>query len=155
MSPLQCLLGLPDLIHNRRPLLPLALRHLSSQRQPSTLQVSDLQNPDNRLPDPQDSVLDDKLLRRRHDPLQLAGLFERSLVGGTLRDELEEAGDGLGVDGTEAVDGAGGVEEDDGAELLAEAGVDAEVGVVDLGVEGDLDVVGDVAVRPGEGCQRR
>lgn len=37
-----------------------------------------------------------------------------------------EVGDSLGVDCTEGVDGASGTEEDDWAELLAEAGVEAE-----------------------------
>ena len=78
-------------------------------------------------------------------PRLLDGLARR----GHLLSELHEADDGLGVEGGEAVDDAGGAKENDRAELLAEAAVDAELGVVDLGVGGDLDVVGDVAVGPG------
>lgn len=81
--------------------------------------------------------------------LQAAHLRQVLVADGTLRGELHEANNGLGVEGGEAVDDAGGAEEDDGAELLAEAGVDAELVMVDLGIGGDLDVVGDVAVGPG------
>lgn len=101
-----------------------------------------------RLPDPQDTILDDKLLSGGDLPLQAADLLECGLVEWTAGGEREEAGDGPGEDGGEAVDDAARVEDDDGAELLAETGEDAELGVVDLGVQGDLDVVADVAVGP-------
>lgn len=101
------------------------------------------------LPDPENAVLPDVLLSRGHLPLQPLHLRERGVLDGSLGSEGEESGHGLGKDGGETVDDAAGVEEDDGSELLAEAGVDAELGVVDFGVEGDLEVVRDVAVGPG------
>lgn len=82
--------------------------------------------------------------------LQPPRLLDALTRRGHLLRELHEADDGLGVEGGEAVDDAGGAEEDDGAELLAEAAVDAELCVVDLGVGGYLDVEGDVAVGPGD-----
>lgn len=100
------------------------------------------------LLDPQDASADNVLLDGGHLPLQPPDLLLGGLVDGPLRGEGEEARDRLGVDGGEAVDDAAGVEGDDGAELLAEAGVDAELGVVDLGVERDLKMVRDVAMGP-------
>lgn len=94
-----------------------------------------------RLTDTQDAVLDDELLHRRDQPLELPGFLQGFLVGRASRDELEQTADGLGVDGAEAVDGAGGVEKDDRTELLPKAGIDSEVGRVDLWVKRHLYVM--------------
>lgn len=116
------------------PLLPLAVRQASLNRESTPLHRTVARHALNRLLDAHNTVLANVLFSRTHDILQLLDPLE-ILIGHRARfGELHEGAHGLGADGCEAVDYAGGVEEDDGAELLAEARVDAELGVVDLRV---------------------
>lgn len=153
--PLESLLNGVNL--SQKPLtqsLPIPLRRPPRKRQPPP-RTTHARNPNNPLPDPQHARPADILLRAANGVLQPPRLLDALACRGHLLCELHEADDGLRVEGREAIDHAGSAKKDDGAELLAEAAVDAELCVVDLGVGGDLDVEGDVAVGPGgvrRGC---
>nr|GFD59311.1 hypothetical protein [Tanacetum cinerariifolium] len=77
----------------------------------------------------------------------LLDLVEILIGDGPRLSELEQRAHGLGVDGCEAIDDTCGIEEDNGTQLLAQAAVDLELGVVDLGVERDLVMPRDDGVR--------
>lgn len=121
----------------------------SLERQPPALERAEAGLADDTLADTNDARLADEVLGAADGVLQALHLLEGALVDGALLRQAEEARDRLGVEGGEAVDDARGAEEHDGRELLAEAAVDAEFGVVDARVGGDLDVEGDVSVGPG------
>lgn len=143
---LQLLLLFEHLSEDIAPLLIHTSRHLSPQWQPATTQVTESKHLVDTFPNTQDTILDNVLLASRNLPLQPPHLLEGGLVQRTLARQAEQMRDGLGEDGRETVDDAAGVEDHDGAELLSEAGEDAEGLVVDLRVQRDLNVVAHVAV---------
>lgn len=130
------------------PLGPLGLGHPALERQARHVGVAKAGDAGDGLLDAEDAKLANELLGPAHGELQLLGLVERGLVHGPLLGQVHEADHRLGVPGGHAVDDAGGAKVYDGAELLAEAAVDLELLVVDLRVQGYLDVMRHVSVRP-------
>ena len=127
--------------------LPVPLARPPRKRQPPARSPNS-RHANHPLADPQHARPANVFLRAADGVLQAPRLGEVLVAHGLRGGELHEADDRLGVEGREAIDDARRTEEDDGAELLAETAVDAELGVVYLGVGGDLDVVRDVAVGP-------
>jgi hypothetical protein len=144
---LQPCLDLLNPLPNLPPLLPLALRQPPLNRQSSALKRPVPRNPLHRLLDPDNPKLADKLLGRAHRVLQLLHLGQRLVVQRPRRRQLEQRADGAREDGSEPVDDACGIEDDNGTQLLAQSAVDFELRVVDFGVERDLVVVRDDSVR--------
>ena len=101
---------------------PLALRQTASQRKPSTLRIPHAANPVQSFPDTQDAPLCNRLVCSGTRILYRPRIIERVLTHGSLFRKLQQAHDNLGAYGCDAVDYAGGLEVDDGPELLVNAG---------------------------------
>jgi hypothetical protein len=116
------------------PLLPLALGKLALQRQSSAFHCAETGDPLDCFFDAHNAILADKLLGCTNGVLQLLHLLEILIAYGSGLCQLHQRAYGLGVYGREAIDDTCSIEDDDRTELLAEAGIDAELVVVDLGV---------------------
>ncbi len=129
-------------------LLPRPVGQLALERGPATLKIPKTRDPESCLLDAQHACPHDEFLALAHHKLQVAGFGLGLRRRQAALHQGHQAHHSLGVEGSHAVDDTSCAKGNNGAELIAEATVHAELVVVDSRVEGDLHVVGDIAMGP-------